>query len=72
VCAHCGGSRWSDVAFADGVVAEVTDIAGARIATVRADDGTVVVARLPIDIVPGGRVTLELHGGAVVAGTERR
>jgi uncharacterized OB-fold protein len=71
LCPACASGEWSSVAAEAGVVEEVTEVAGTRIASVRTDRGPRVVARLEGAAQPGARVTLRIDGGAPVAGPPR-
>lgn len=75
-CFACGGDRWREEELGAGTVEETTFVRRApgrsfdhavRLASVRLDVGPVVVARLLPGASAGGRVWLELEGGAPLA-----
>ena len=72
LCPGCGASSLRFEAAGGGVVEEVTsrrrdDGSTVRIASVRATQGPVVIARASAGIAPGARVELEDDDGAPVA-----
>jgi uncharacterized OB-fold protein len=71
LCPVCASGEWSSEPAEAGVVEEVTEVAGTRIASVRTDAGPRVVARLEGELGPGDRVALRVEGGAPVAGPPR-
>jgi hypothetical protein len=75
-CPRCGGDAWREEELGAGLVEETTFVRRApgrslqpppRLGTVRLDAGPVLVARLDPGAAAGGRVWVELDGGAPVA-----
>jgi uncharacterized OB-fold protein len=70
LCPACNGREWT-AQETGGVVEEVTERDGTRIASVRTDLGPVVIARLEADVPRGSSVALDADGGVPVVSRRR-
>jgi hypothetical protein len=68
LCPHCAGRTWTSAEAATGIVEELTERDGTRIASVRTDLGPVVVARARSTVERGSAVDLDGDGGVPVIG----
>ena len=66
LCPHCGSREWTE-RETGGVVEELTEREGVRIASVRTDLGPIVIARVSGDVACGAAAALEADGGVPVA-----
>ena len=80
LCSRCGNSTWERKTATRGVVEDATVVqrsigasqpTDVRLGTVRLSAGPLVIARLVGDAIPGRRVTMRLHSGAL-EGVARR
>lgn len=69
VCPRCGGTEFAPRSAAHGVVEEVTSTGEAAFASVRAEAGPIVLARLAGEAVAG--TAIELRWAAAAAGSGR-
>jgi uncharacterized OB-fold protein len=67
LCPRCGGRAWTTEEAATGIVEELTERDGTRIASVRTDRGPVVIARATSEVERGSVVELDGDGGVPVA-----
>lgn len=71
LCPRCGGRDWRLETAEAGTAEQVTGHrAGGAVASVATDLGPVVIARVEGDVRAGGRVSLDLDGGAPVVRPE--
>ena len=70
LCPACNSREWT-AHETGGIVEEVTERDGTRIASVRTDLGPVVIARLEADAPVGSSVALDADGGVPVVSGRR-
>ncbi len=67
LCPRCASSEWKEESVASGIVEEVTERDGTRIAVVRTPLGPLVVVRLAADARGGDAVSLGMIGSVPTA-----